>query len=294
VALKPRKGKGSRKTDEKEETRMVDQAGKIVWVTGASSGIGEALARAFVSDGGSAILSGRNIAELERVVLETGAEDRCMILPFETTDYGAIPELVEKAIGWQGHVDILVNNAGISQRSLAVNTDFSVYQKIIAVDLLAPIALTQALLPHLTQRGAAAIINISSVAGKIGAPLRTAYSAAKHGIIGYGDALRTEVAGQGVKVLNVAPGSIKTNVSRNSLNADGSRRGSSDAAIENGIAPEKCAEEIWNALAEGKREIVVAQGMEATMPHLRATDPDKLFDLLESLVAGGYAKEMLD
>ena len=273
---------------------MVDQTGKVAWITGASSGIGEALTKAFVADGGSAIMSGRNIAELERVVLETGAADRCMILPFETTDYGAIPVFVEKAIGWQGYVDILVNNAGISQRSLAVNTAFSVYQKIIAVDLLAPIALTQALLPHLTQRGAAAIINISSVAGKIGAPLRTAYSAAKHGIIGYGDALRTEIARQGVQVLNVAPGSIKTNVSRNSLNADGSRRGSSDAAIENGIAPKQCAADIWDALAAGKREIVVAQGMEATMPQLRATDPDKLFDLLESLVAGGYAKEMLD
>jgi len=273
---------------------MVDQSGKVAWITGASSGIGEALVKAFVADGGSAILSGRNVAELERVAGETGVSRRCHILPFETTEFAALPELANAAIAWQGRVDILVNNAGISQRSLAVNTDFSVYQKIIDVDLLAPIALTQAVLPHLVGHEAAAIINISSVAGKIGAPLRTAYCAAKHGIIGYGDSLRTEVAGQGVQVLNVAPGSVKTGVSRNALNADGSKRGKSDEAIENGIAPEKCAEIIWQSLADGKREIVIAEGAEATMPQLRAADPEKLFDLLEGMVANGYANEMID
>lgn len=273
---------------------MADQSGKVAWITGASSGIGEGLAKAFVADGGAVILSGRKVAELERVASESGAAERCHILPFETTDFAALPELAKQAIAWKGQVDILVNNAGISQRSLAVNTDFSVYQKIIDVDLLAPIALTQALLSHLVGLDKAAVINISSVAGKIGAPLRTAYSAAKHGIIGYGDSLRTEVAGQGVQVLNVAPGSVKTDVSRNALNADGSRRGQSDDAIENGISPKKCAEIIWQALNDGKREVVVAEGPEATMPQMRAAESDKFFDLMEQMIAGGYAKELID
>jgi len=271
---------------------MVDQTGKTAWVTGASSGIGEALVTAFVAAGGSAVLSGRKLGELERVASETGAPERCHILPFDTADFDVLPDMVAAAIGFRGGIDVLVNNAGISQRSLALDTDFSVYERIVEVDLLAPIALTQALLRHLLDRGAGQIIMISSVAGKAGIPMRTAYCAAKHGLIGYADALRSEVAGQGVKVLVVAPGSVRTNVSRNALNADGSARGASDAAIDNGIDPDKVADIIWDAAAKGKREIVIAEGMEAQIPVLRAQDPAKLFDMVEAMVANGYAQKM--
>jgi dehydrogenase/reductase SDR family member 7B len=271
---------------------MVDQSGKTAWVTGASSGIGEALVKAFVAAGGSAILSGRNIAELERVAAETGAPDRCHLLPFDTVDFDALPEKVAAATAFRGSVDVLVNNAGISQRSLAIDTEFSVYDRIIEVDLLAPIALTQAILPHMLARGGGQFVMISSVAGKAGVPLRTAYCAAKHGLIGYSDALRSEIAGQGVKVLVVAPGSVRTNVSRNALNSDGTVRGVSDAAIDNGIDPDEVARIIWGAVADGKREIVIAEGMEANIPVLRAQDPEKLFDLFETMVASGYAQKM--
>lgn len=271
---------------------MSGQSDKTAWITGASSGIGEALAKAFVAQGCNAILSGRNVAELTRVAAETGAPERCLILPFDTVDYDSLAGKVAEAIAFRGHVDVLVNNAGISQRSPAVDTDLSVYQRIVDVDLLAPIALTQALLSHMVQRGRGQIIMISSVAGKAGIPMRTAYCAAKHGLIGYADALRSEVAGQGVKVLVVTPGSVKTNVSRNALNADGTVRGVSDAAIDNGIAPDKVASLIWEAVATGKREIVIAEGMEANIPILRAQDPEKLFDMVEAMVADGYAKKL--
>ena len=271
---------------------MVDQTGKTAWITGASSGIGEALAKAFVKDGGNAVLSGRNVAELERVASETGAADRCLILAFDTMDFDGLPAMVNLAIDFRGGIDVLVNNAGISQRSLAVDTDFSVYERIVGVDLLAPIALTQALLPHLLARGTGQLVMISSVAGKAGVPLRTAYCAAKHGLVGYADALRSEIARQGVKVLVVAPGSVRTNVSRNALNADGSVRGASDAAIDNGIDPDEVARLIWDAVANGTREMVIAEGMEATIPMLRASYPEKLFDMMEAMVASGYAQKM--
>ena len=271
---------------------MTNQAQKTAWITGASSGIGEALAKAFVASGGNAILSGRNVAELQRVAAETGAEERCLILPFDTVDYAGLADKVAEAIAFQGHVDVLVNNAGISQRSPALDTDLSVYQRIVDVDLLAPIALTQALLSHMVSRGSRQLVMISSVAGKAGIPMRTAYCAAKHGLIGYADALRSEVAGQGVKVLVVAPGSVKTNVSRNALNADGSVRGISDAAIDNGIDPNEVASRIWEAVRTGKREIVIAEGMEASIPMLRAQDPEKLFDMVEAMVADGYAQKI--
>jgi dehydrogenase/reductase SDR family member 7B len=271
---------------------MNDFAGKTAWITGASSGIGAALAKAFLAAGGNCILSGRNVSALEASSTESDAADRCLILPFDTLDFAALPDLVERAKAFRGRIDILVNNAGISQRSLAVETEFSVYEKIIAVDLLAPIALTQRLLPLLLAQGTAQLVMISSVAGKAGIPMRTAYCAAKHGLIGYADALRGEVAGQGVKVLVVAPGSVRTNVSRNAMSGDGSARGVSDKAIDNGIDPDHVANQIWLAVSQGRREIVIAEGVEAQIPILRASDPERLFDMVEAMVANGYANKL--
>jgi len=265
---------------------------KIAWITGASSGIGEALAKAHIANGGYCILSGRNRNELERVANASGAKERTFILPFDVSHFDAIEDICKQAIGFAGHIDILVNNAGISQRSLAKDTKFSVYDTVIKIDLLAPIALTQNILHHFLERQSGSVIMISSVAGKVGVPMRSAYCAAKHGLLGYADSLRSEVAGQGVQVLSVSPGSVRTNVSRNALTADGSHRGKSDKAIEEGLDPSYVAHEIWTALNAGKREIILAEGMEAELPKMKANDPEKLFDMVEALVASGYVEKM--
>ncbi|WP_420605967.1 SDR family NAD(P)-dependent oxidoreductase [Novosphingopyxis sp.] len=265
--------------------------GKTVWITGASSGIGAALAKAFADAGAKLVLSGRREDALAEVAGTVGAA-RCLVLPFETTDYDALSDKVEAALDLTGAVDVLVNNAGISQRSLAVDTDFDVYRRIVEVDLLAPIALTQRLLPHLIEREQSWVVNISSVAGKIGVPMRTAYCAAKHGLIGYGDALRAECAMHGLSLLTVAPGSVRTNVSRNALSGNGSRRGVSDKAIDEGLEPDAVAARIVEALEKGEREIVIADGREAELPSLRATSPDRVFDLMARLVSEGYAQRM--
>ena len=263
---------------------------QVWWVTGASSGIGAALAKALATRGAKLILSGRNVAALEAVAAECATET--LVLPFEATDYAALPAIAKQAWAWQGRVDGLVNNAGISQRSLAIETDFSVYERIVAVDLLAPIALTQQLLPRMVGAGGGQIIAISSVAGIAGVPLRSAYSAAKHGIIGYHDAVRAENEHLGLKVLVVAPGSVRTNVSRNALNADGSVRGTSDAAIENGLSPDDAAAQMLAAVDAGTRELVVAEGAEAAIAGLRRSDPDALFDRMSAMVQAGYAAQM--
>lgn len=260
------------------------------WVTGASSGIGAALARGLAARGARLVLSGRNVAALEAVAADCGPGT--MILPFEATDYDSIPALVEQAWTWRGRIDGLVNNAGISQRSLAVETDFSVYGRIIAVDLLAPIALTQALLPRMIAAGGGQIIAISSVAGIVGVPLRSAYSAAKHGFIGYHDSVRAENEHLGLKILVVAPGSVATSISRNALSADGSVRGTSDAAIDNGLSPDDAAARMLAAVDAGKRELVVAEGAEAAIAELRRSDPDALFDQMSAMVQAGYAQQM--
>lgn len=261
------------------------------WITGASSGIGEGIARSVAAQGARLILSGRNIAELERVARACG-EGKCLILPFDTRDYAAIPALVTQAIAWAGRIDCLVNNAGISQRSLAVDSDFSVYEAIIAVDLLAPIALTQAVLPHMVTQGGGRLIAISSVAGVAGVPMRSAYCAAKHGIFGYFDSVRCETAHIGIKVHVIAPGSVKTNVSRNALSADGSKRGESDAAIEAGMSVDDAVTAIMDAVESETRELILATGAEAHIAQLRRSNPDAVFDLLATSVQRGYAAKM--
>ena len=267
---------------------------KVWWITGASSGIGGALATALGKRKAKLILSGRNVAALKDVAESCGAPN--LILPFEATEFAQIPALAERACQWAssqgGPIYGVVNNAGITQRSLAVETVFDVYQRIIGVDLLAPIALTQALLPRMVNAGSGQIVAISSVAGIVGAPLRSAYSAAKHGLIGYHDSVRAETTHQGIKVLVVAPGSVRTNVSKNALDAQANIRGVSDRAIDNGMDPLVAAERILEAVSAGKRELILADGPEAEIVRLRRVDPDALFDRMAALVAAGYAQQM--
>jgi short-subunit dehydrogenase len=267
---------------------------KIWWITGASSGIGAALAASLGEAGAKLILSGRNVAALNDVA--DRVKTPSLILPFEAADFANIPAHVECAWTWAqgqgGGIDGLVNNAGISQRSLAVDTVFDVYRKIVDVDLMAPIALTQALLPRMVKAGGASIVAISSVAGIAGPPLRSAYAAAKHGLIGYHDSVRAETAHLGMKVLVVAPGSVRTNVSKNALDADAHARGVSDTVIDNGMDPMVAAARILEALKAGERELILAEGMEAEIARLRRTDPNALFDLMAKMVAAGYAKQM--
>jgi short-subunit dehydrogenase len=249
---------------------------KVVWITGASSGIGEALAKAFAREGASVILSGRRMQELERVADEAGG--RTLILPFEATDHHALPGIVEQAWTWQGTVDLLVNNAGIGQRGLAIDTQFNVYRKLIEVDFLAPLHLTQLVLPRMVAQGNGHIAVISSLAGRIGIPLRAGYCAAKHAVNGYFEALRTEIeAAYRIKVSVILLGSARTNIAQNAIAGDGSQHGQSDANIDNGMAPGKVAEVVLTGLAEGQREILVAEGWELAAAYARNHDPERVF-----------------
>jgi short-subunit dehydrogenase len=276
-------------------TAFVDQT---AWITGASSGIGAALARALHKGGANVVLSGRNRAALDAVAVECGAASgKALVLPFEATDFAAMPAVVEQAWDWakqrSGGIDVLVNNAGISQRSLAIDTGLAVYQAIVGVDLMAPIALTQAQLGRMAERKAGRIVMISSVAGKAGVPLRTAYCAAKFGLIGYADALRAETAHLGLTVHVIAPGSIRTGVSRNALTADGTPRGISDSAIDNGMDADLAAATMLTAIAAGEREIVVAEGIEQWLAEQTRT-PEAVFDRVAGFMAAGYAQRMVE
>ena len=257
---------------------------KTVWITGASSGIGQALAQTFSAAGAKIVLSGRRVEALKEVADSLSTPS--LLLPFEVTDYDALQSKVDEAWDWAGSIDILVNNAGVSQRSLAIKTDPQVYTDLINIDLIAPIWLTQLQLPRMVKAGGAHIVAISSVAGRIGPPLRTAYAAAKHGLIGYMDSLRTEVSVRhNIHVTNVLPGSVATNVSRNALTSDGTSRGKSDANIDNGDDPADLAKEILLAIEDETPELIFAKGMEFEAAQQRQSDPDALFEMMNQLGA---------
>jgi len=256
---------------------MTDLTQKIVWITGASSGIGRALAIRAAEAGCQLILSGRRQEALATLAASLPVES--LILPFEATDYPSLADTVAAAWQWRGRVDVLINNAGISQRCIAMDAKPEIYTELINVDLIAPIWLTQLQLNRMADAGGGHIVAISSVAGRIGAPLRTAYCAAKHGLIGYMDALRSEVDKvHNIKVTNILPGSVATDVARNAITGDGERRGLSDAVIDAGDDPLDCADAILEAVRNDQPELIFAKDMELGLAHMRHADPDTFFE----------------
>lgn len=256
---------------------MTDLTQKIVWITGASSGIGRALAIRAAEAGCQLILSGRREEALATLAASLPVES--LILPFEATDYPSLADTVAAAWQWRGRVDVLINNAGISQRCIAMDAKPEIYTELINVDLIAPIWLTQLQLNRMADAGGGHIVAISSVAGRIGAPLRTAYCAAKHGLIGYMDALRSEVdKAHNIKVTNILPGSVATDVARNAITGDGGRRGLSDAVIDAGDDPLDCADAILEAVRNDQPELIFAKDMELGLAQMRHADPDTFFE----------------
>ncbi len=260
---------------------------KVIWITGASSGIGEALAKQFAAEGALLILSGRRVEALEKVAAAC-LPAPSIIIAFEATDYAKLPDCVSEALAWKGRIDVLVNNAGISQRSIALNTDFNVYRELMEIDFFAPLKLTQLVLPHMVERKSGALIQIASVAGKIGAPLRSGYCAAKHALVGYSDALRAEVAQHGISVHVITPGFIKTDIARNALRGDGNKHGSNARdPVDNGMDVDKAAGVILAGVGAGKREIPVGEGQEMQALWLKRFLPNMLFKRVETLAAKG-------
>jgi short-subunit dehydrogenase len=258
---------------------------KVVWITGASSGIGEAVALRVAARGARLVLSARNRGELERVAgacREAGPAET-LVLPLDMVDYDGMGTAVAAVIDRFGHIDLLLNNAGVSQRSFCVDTTFHVYRQMMEVNVLGQIALTQAVLPSMRARGVGHIAVTASVAGKVGAPMRTGYCAAKHAVMGFFDALRTEVAADGIEVTTITPGFIRTNVAKNALGGDGKAVGASDADIEGGMDVGECADVIVAGFEAGTPEIAVGSGPEMGLLQLKREDPVAAFQALEQM-----------
>ncbi|MES2592326.1 MAG: SDR family oxidoreductase [Bacteroidota bacterium] len=252
---------------------------KVIWITGASSGIGEALAKAFALEGAKLILSSRRYEELERVKATLNlADSDVFILPLDLADTTKTEFLAKQVIDRFGRIDILVNNGGISQRSMAKDTPLEIDRRVMEINFFGTVALTKSVLPYMLKHKNGYIVTISSVVGKFGFYLRSAYSASKHALHGFFDSLRIEVYKDNVQVLLVCPGKIRTNISVNAITSDGGTHNKMDESTDQGLSAEECARQILNGIRNNKEELLIGRA------EVRAVWMKRLFPSLFSKI----------
>lgn len=230
---------------------------KVIWITGASSGIGEALALEFAKQGARLILSARREDELKRVGAQTKLPDLdLMILPFDLSDTSKASGLAAQVMNKFGRIDVLINNGGWSQREEAIKTDEATERKLFEINYFSAVNLSKAVLPYMVKQKSGHIVVVSSIAGKFGFYLRSTYSATKHALHGYFESLRLEIEKNGINILMVCPGKIKTNISVNATTASGAH-GKMDESHENAMSAEECAKQIIAGISNNREEILI-------------------------------------
>ena len=260
-----------------------DFKNKVVWITGASSGIGEALAIALAKEGASLVLTARNKEKL--TMLKEKCQnfcEHCLVLPMDLFEIASIPVAVEQVIAEFGRIDMLINNAGISQRALTREADLSIDRKVMELNFFSPVAMTKAVLPHMLQQKSGHIVAVSSIVGKFGFPLRSAYSSSKHALFGFFDSLRAEEDELDITI--IIPGRIQSNISVNAIGKDGKADGKMDAGQANGMPADKCAAIIVKGLKNKKKELLVGN-KELLMVHIRRFFPGLYYKMAKKVSA---------
>jgi short-subunit dehydrogenase len=256
---------------------------KIIWITGASSGIGKSLAIELSNQGAKLILSSRNIIALEKVRSMCKNTDNVKIITLDLEKHTTLKVKTEEAIACFNTIDILVNNGGISQRSLAKETSIEVDKRIMNINYIGTVALTKALLPHFIQKKNGHFVVTTSIVGKIGTPLRSSYAASKHALHGFFDSLRAEHFKDHISVTLVCPGFVATNVSVNALIGDGSAQRKMDTATKNGIQPEQFAKLMVKAIKNKKEEVHIGGIKEKLSVYVKRFFPKLLSIMVRKL-----------
>jgi len=253
--------------------------GKVVWITGASSGIGEALVKAFIKGGSRVIASSNDGPGLARVAEScSGMKGSVTAVTFDLSETAGIDELVADVIKKEGRVDMLLNIGGISQRALIKETPLWLDRKIMEINYFGTIALTKAVLPHMIAGGGGHIAATSSISGRFGFPLRSAYSASKQALHGFFETLLLEHGKDNIRVSVLIPGRVQTMISLHALTATGEAHGKMDKGLAGGVTPGKAAEQIIRGLRRNKREILVGSS-ELLMLKIRKYMPALFFRL---------------
>jgi len=258
---------------------------KVIWITGASSGIGKALALEFSKLEAKIIISSRKKESLEAVKNLCAYPENVKIVTLDLEDYTNLSGTVSSAISQFGKIDILLNNGGISQRALAIDTTISVDKRIMDINYMGSMALSKGLLPHFIENNSGHFVTITSITGKVATPQRTSYSASKHALHGFFDSLRSEVFKHNIAVTLVLPGYVNTNLSFNALVGDGSKQNSEDHDLANGLSPETFAKKLITAIEKKKNEVVIAGFKETLSVYLKRFFPGLLAKLVRKVNA---------
>ena len=232
---------------------------KVIWITGASSGIGKALALELSKHDCKLILSVRREHALQEVKQQCKTQEHVAVLPFDLANYGNMFVVTNDAKKCFGHIDILINNGGISQRSLVIDTDISVDKKLMEIDYLGTVALTKAVLPHFVERKSGQFVTVTSLMGKFSSPYRSGYCGAKHALHGFFDALRMEHDKDNIKVTLICPGFVNTDVAKNALVGDGTKQNTQDTATQNGLPVNVFAKRMIKAIQKQKFEAYIGR-----------------------------------
>lgn len=252
--------------------------GKVIWLTGASSGIGEALAYELAKKKAKLILSARRKEELERVKgnCHPMAQAEIKLLPFDLSETANLQLITEAAVHLFGHIDVLINNGGISQRSLAKDTVVSVDRKIMEVDYFGTVSLTKYLLPHFLKRKGGHYVVVTSAMGIIGTPYRSGYAAAKHALHGFFDSLRAELwkESKNLHVTLICPGWVHTNITLNAMTGDGSKLNQMDETTHQGLEPRAFARKMIRAIENMKNEVYIGGWKEVSAIYLKRFFPN--------------------
>ena len=256
---------------------------KVVWITGASSGIGKALALELSKQDAKLILSARNEEKLMAVKNACENEESVKTLSLDLEDYANLESKVDEAVNWFGRVDVLINNGGVSQRSLASETSISVDKRIMDINYLGTVGLTKALLPYFIKNKKGHFVVTTSIVGKIGTPMRSSYAASKHALHGFFDSLRAENHKNNIAVTLVCPGFVNTNVSLNALTGDGSPQNKMDIATKNGIEPNRFAKIMAKAILKKKQEVYIAGAKEKLGVYVKRFFPKLLATMIRKL-----------
>ncbi len=257
---------------------MTEYKNKVVWVTGASSGIGEALVYQLDKLGAKLVISARRLQELERV--KSNCKGQVLVLTLDLLKIDELEQKVNEVIKHYGSIEVLINNGGISQRSLASETPLEIDRKIMEVNYFGNIALAKAVLPQMQNQKKGHIVVISSLSGKFGFFLRSAYSASKHALVGFYESLRLEEEKNGIIVSIVFPGLVNTNISKNALTKNGEKHNKHDKKQAEGISSEKCAKDIIEGIRKKKKEIF-SGGKELKAITLKRLFPNLFFRLIK-------------
>ncbi len=231
---------------------------KVVWITGASSGIGEALVYSFSKQKSIIIISARRKEELERVKKNcTNNSDNIFVLPLDLEEHDTLHAKAKIVLKKFGKIDILFNNGGVSQRSLIKNTIIDVDKRVMNINYFGTVILTKSVLPSMIKNKSGHIVVMSSLLGKFGTPLRSAYAASKHALHGFFDSLRSEIYKENINITIICAGFIKTNIAINALTKDGNPQKYSDPGTENGMMPDVFAKKVLKAISKKKEEITI-------------------------------------